>query len=107
MVFKLDHCTEEQLVSKQISDKVNRVEICVSMCCRNGKIVQPKPATPTSAATRRACDAVKSRGAELKVFMEQSSPCPWDNVAVKLYVFPREESACQHEFKTNSRISSL
>lgn len=102
----MDHCTEEELVSKQISDKVNRVEICVCMC-RNGKIVQPKPATPTSAATRRACDTVKSRGAHLKVFLEQSSPCPWDNMAVKLYVYPREETACQHEFKTNSKVSSL
>lgn len=29
------------------------------------------------------------------------------NMAVKLYVYPREETACQHEFKTNSKISSL
>lgn len=77
--------------------------------CRNGKIAQPKPATPeaTSAATRRVCDAVKSRGAQLNVFMEQSSPYSWDNMAVKVYVYPREETMCQHEFKTNSKISSL
>lgn len=37
-----------------------------------------------------------------KVFMEQSFPCSWDDRAVKLYVYPREETACQHEFKPNS-----
>lgn len=38
-----------------------------------------------------------------KVFMKQaSSPCSWDDRAVKLCIYPREETACQHEFKTNS-----
>lgn len=36
-----------------------------------------------------------------------SSPCSWDTMAVKLYVYPREETACQHEFKTNSKIIDL
>jgi len=42
-----------------------------------------------------------------KVFMEQSFPCFWDNRAVKLYIYPREETACQHEFKTNSEVTRL
>lgn len=56
-------------MSKQISDKADGVEICLCVW-RNGNIVQLKPAIPeaTSAATKRACDAVKSRGAQLESF---------------------------------------
>lgn len=39
-----------------------------------------------------------------KISMEQSFPCSWDDRAVKLCIYPREETACQHEFKTNFKV---
>lgn len=35
------------------------------------------------------------------IFIEQSFPCSWDSRTAKLCVYPREETACQHEFRTN------